>query len=59
MTAILTIARRELASMFRLPVGWVVVALFLVLTASVVAALDPAGRLRRACGGSSRSRRGC
>lgn len=37
MTAILTIARRELASMFRLPVGWVVVALFLVLTASVVA----------------------
>ncbi|MDQ7014468.1 MAG: ABC transporter permease [Planctomycetota bacterium] len=33
----LTIARRELASMFRLPVGWVVIALFLVLTASVVA----------------------
>lgn len=37
MSATLTIARRELASMFRLPVGWVVVALFLVLTASVVA----------------------
>lgn len=37
MTAIRTIARRELASMFRLPVGWVVIALFLVLTASVVA----------------------
>jgi ABC-2 type transport system permease protein len=35
--AALTIARRELASMFRLPVGWVVIALFLLLTASVVA----------------------
>ncbi len=37
MTAILTIARRELSSMFRLPVGWVVIALFLLLTASVFA----------------------
>jgi ABC-2 type transport system permease protein len=32
-----TIARRELASMFRLPVGWVVIALFLLLTGSVFA----------------------
>ncbi len=37
MNAILTIARRELSSMFRLPVGWVVIALFLLLTASVFA----------------------
>lgn len=37
MSAVLTIARRELASMFRLPVGWVVIALFLLLTASVFA----------------------
>lgn len=43
MTATLTIARRELGSMFRLPVGWVVVALFLVLTASVVALSIGAG----------------
>lgn len=32
-----TIARRELASLFRLPVGWVVIALFLLLTGSVFA----------------------
>ncbi|MBK7404643.1 MAG: ABC transporter permease subunit [Phycisphaerales bacterium] len=31
----IAIARREFASMFRLPVGWVVMALFLLLTASV------------------------
>lgn len=37
MAAILTIARRELSSMFRIPVGWVVIALFLLLTASVFA----------------------
>lgn len=37
MAALLAIARRELASMFRLPVGWVVIALFLLLTAAVVA----------------------
>lgn len=32
-----TIARRELSSMFRLPVGWVVIALFLLLTGAVFA----------------------
>jgi ABC-2 type transport system permease protein len=37
MMATVTIARRELASMFRLPVGWVVIALFVLLTASVFA----------------------
>ncbi len=37
MSTALTIARREFASMFRLPVGWVVVALFLLLTAAVFA----------------------
>ena len=35
MMAIFAIARREFASMFRLPVGWVVIALFLLLTSSV------------------------
>lgn len=37
MRAIAAIAMREVASMFRLPVGWVVVALFLLLTGSVFA----------------------
>lgn len=37
MTPALTIARREFASMFRLPVGWVVIALFLLLTGGVFA----------------------
>ena len=37
MTTAWTIARRELASMFRLPVGWVVIALFLLITAMVFA----------------------
>ena len=35
MRAICTIARRELGSMFRLPVGWIVLALFLLLTGTV------------------------
>lgn len=35
MGAAWAIARRELASMFRMPVGWVVIALFLLLTASM------------------------
>ncbi|HED54612.1 MAG TPA: ABC transporter permease [Phycisphaerales bacterium] len=35
MRSTLAIATRELASMFRLPVGWVVIALFLVLTGAV------------------------
>lgn len=39
MTATLAIARRELASMFRLPVGWIVIALFALLTGCVFAYL--------------------
>lgn len=35
MSAILAIARRELASLFRMPVGWIVLALFLFLTGTV------------------------
>lgn len=43
MIGALTIARRELASLFRTPVGWVVVALFLFLTGAVFVfgALNP------------------
>jgi len=36
-TTVLAIASRELASFFRLPVGWVVVAIFLFLTSAVFA----------------------
>jgi ABC-2 type transport system permease protein len=39
MTATFAIARRELASMFRLPVGWIVIALFAMLTGGVFAYL--------------------
>lgn len=35
MSAVLTIARRELASLFRTSVGWIVLALFLFLTGAV------------------------
>ncbi|MCA9273473.1 MAG: ABC transporter permease subunit [Phycisphaerales bacterium] len=35
MTTTLTIARRELSSLFRTPVGWIVLALFLFLTGTV------------------------
>jgi ABC-2 type transport system permease protein len=35
MSGVWAIARRELASMFRMPVGWVVIALFLLLTAAM------------------------
>ena len=38
MTAVLTIARRELASFLRLPVGWIAIALFAFITGLVVAA---------------------
>lgn len=43
MRGTLTIARRELASMFRLPVGWVTIALFAVVSAAVfvIATLHP------------------
>jgi ABC-2 type transport system permease protein len=39
MSATIAIARREISSMFRLPVGWVVIALFALLTGCVFAYL--------------------
>lgn len=43
MTSTVTIAQRELASMFRLPVGWVTIALFLLVSSAVfvIATLRP------------------
>lgn len=44
MTGVLTIARRELTSYFRTPAGWVIIALFLLLTGLVFARYVVPGR---------------